>query len=174
MGRPAEPLLNRFYRYTFRPSRAECWRWVGAYGKGGYGKLQVCGADSPTRSSRTIVATWVSWFLHHGSWPTSGQMVLHTCDNPACVNPAHLLLGDHKANMSDMVSKGRSAGSRGTSRGGPKSPERAHKAKLTWAEVGLIRDEFASGKFTKAALGRLHRVDECTIIDIVKRRTWKT
>jgi len=48
----------------------------------------------------------VAWALSHGSIP-DGQWVLHHCDNPRCVNAAHLFLGNHKRNMEDASVKRR-------------------------------------------------------------------
>ena len=90
----------------------------------GYGKIQLARGDLVYGRCLTVRATRVSLFLATGVWPEPGQMALHTCDNPACVNPDHLFLGNHRDNMRDMVSKQRSAGDRGTWRGGVKSPER--------------------------------------------------
>ena len=47
------------------------------------------------------------WQLKKGDIP-DGVKVLHSCDNPGCVNPNHLLLGTQQENMDDMVNKGRS------------------------------------------------------------------
>jgi hypothetical protein len=74
--------------------------------------------------------------------------------------------------MEDMTLKRRSAGARGTWNGGPRSPERAHKAKLTWILVREIRAKFATGLYSKGALAREYQVDWCTIADIVTFRTW--
>lgn len=44
--------------------------------------------------------------IHTGAW-RDGPRICHRCDNPSCVNPEHLFLGDHAANMADMSAKGR-------------------------------------------------------------------
>lgn len=91
----------RFWQNVPKRDPDECWEWSGRrHKKMGYGKLSVLGEQK--------YAHRVSWVIHRG--PLSDAIfVLHSCDNGACVNPAHLFLGDHRANMDDMVRKGRQA-----------------------------------------------------------------
>lgn len=56
----------------------------------------------------TIQSSHVAWELFRGEIH-DGVEVCHACDNPSCVNPFHLFLGTHKANMEDMVKKNRQA-----------------------------------------------------------------
>jgi endogenous inhibitor of DNA gyrase (YacG/DUF329 family) len=76
-----------------------CWPWTGPVTKWGYGRA--------TRAHRTHNAHRLAYEATHGPVAT-GQVVMHTCDNRLCCNPAHLKAGTQRENMIDMHSKGRS------------------------------------------------------------------
>lgn len=78
--------------------KSGCWQWKGSSNKDGYGTTRYMG--------KSIMAHRLSFLLHGGEIP-DGMCVLHSCDNPPCVNPDHLFLGTHQDNMDDMARKGR-------------------------------------------------------------------
>lgn len=85
----------------------ECWLWTASTFREGYGKFQV-GTNRDT--NRIDYAHRISWRLANGCEIPAGLHVLHTCDNPLCVNPNHLYLGDAKQNATDRVRRARQRG----------------------------------------------------------------
>ncbi len=79
----------------------ECWLWLGGRNKYGYGIFFKPG-EQRVRAHR------YAYERVHGPIP-AGLVVLHTCDNPACVNPAHLQVGTRDDNNKDSVLKKRNA-----------------------------------------------------------------
>jgi hypothetical protein len=91
-----EKTKKRFWLKVNKANSNGCWTWEG-WINAGYGYL----TDSETR--KTTTAHRYSYKIHFSD---PGHMcVCHTCDNPICVNPAHLFLGTHQQNMKDMTNK---------------------------------------------------------------------
>lgn len=131
-----------------------CWNWTGGRFKkrGGYG---YC-----TMRKHGILgqrAHRVAWRIYCGP-VTPDQHVLHRCDNPLCVNPDHLFLGNQVENMKDKVAKGRQTWG-----------ETHGPVKLTADIVRMIRTDPRRPFELGPALG----VSETTIRDIRTRRSWK-
>lgn len=94
-------LEERFWRFVDKRGEDECWDWAGQR-VCGYGRISI-GA----RGFASEGAHRVSWQMHNGKQVPDGMFVMHSCDNPGCVNPKHLSVGTPRDNFNDMVSKGR-------------------------------------------------------------------
>src|SRR3990167_2515506 len=78
----------------------QCWLWEGCRDKQGYGRFSIYKtADKPVKH---MLSHRFAWELTHGQIP-KGLCVLHRCDNPPCVNPAHLFLGTIHDNNHDSI-----------------------------------------------------------------------
>jgi hypothetical protein len=95
---------DRFWRFVRKAGPDDCWEWTGARSKG-YGHFAI--------EKKVHKAHRVACRIAHGQPPEvddyHGAVVMHTCDNRACCNPAHLKYGTHADNARDMFAKGRGA-----------------------------------------------------------------
>ena len=130
--------------------RGPCWIWQGAIdGRTGYGKTR----DNGYAHRR-------SWEAFRGAIP-EGIYVCHHCDVRQCVNPDHLFLGDHAANMMDAVLKQRMC-----------SGENNHNSKLSRKNVAVIRERLAAGE-TQAAIAADYNITQSAVSNIAHRKTWR-
>jgi hypothetical protein len=104
--------LEQRFAENIRHAESGCHEWLGAKTINGYGLVSVGGKSH--RAHR------VAYELCNGAIP-DGLLILHSCDNRSCVNPAHLRAGTQAENMQEMVAKGRQRIVITDARKGPKS-----------------------------------------------------
>lgn len=138
---------QRFWaRVDIGDGEENCWLWTGATTDSRYGIVSV--------NRQLIRAHRLSYLIVHGSIVAS-KYCLHRCDEPRCVNPRHLTLGNARDNVRDMVQKGR-----GSNR------------KLNADIVRAIRAQHAAGvSFRELAIR--HSVAASTVFAVTSRRTWR-
>lgn len=126
-----------------------CWVWTGGKYPSGYGAFNVL--------KRNYGAHTISYMLKVGPIP-EGSQICHVCDNPPCVRPSHLVLGNAKVNMADKMQKRRHP-----------VGERSYQSKLTDDLVAQIRASKLPGTVWAEKLGLSHR----TVNKARKGDTWK-
>jgi len=123
----------------------DCVLWTGALNSQGY---PVTWFEGKTVYAHRLIAK-----------ASKSDVVLHTCDTPACVNPNHLVLGTHADNSKDMVKKNRQA-----------KGELCGNSKTNAEQVLLIRE--LHGKLSSRKVGLLFKMSKTNILDIWNRNIW--
>ena len=183
---------HRFWgRVQQQYNEQQCWVFHGSQ-RGGYGRVRVGKEDIALLLPGVHDAHRVSWVLHHGAIP-DGLFVLHRCDNKLCVRVDHLFLGTKAENNWDKVHKGRHNSPSGDQQRlrkypearlfGAKNPAYTHphrkpkgeshgNAKLTWHDVEMIRQQYASGGVTQRQIAEARGLSQVGVSLIVNYRTW--
>ncbi len=149
---------QRFWSHVEKTE--SCWIWRGQIQPAGYGLFFRARPDGPRRD---VQVHRLSYELATGHLPTSKEFICHHCDNPPCVNPAHLFIGSVMDNMADMRRKHRSAWG-----------EHSGHAKLSASDVRDIRQTAESSRTwdTYRELARRFSVSDTHIYGIVTGRFW--
>jgi hypothetical protein len=127
----------------------ECMLWQGAK-TNGYGRIK-----------RDGVVVHAHREVHRLVTGDSPEAVMHTCDTPLCINPAHLRSGTNRENTADMVAKGRQS-----------KGDTHHKSKLTERQVREIRAALTAG-VPKLRLAKAYGISRWALSSIEHNLTWK-
>lgn len=153
-------LPARFWSKVDKTSHPNgCWVWKGRL-RNGYGSFWI----GTKATGKDRYAHRVAYELLVGPIP-AGLDLLHSCDNPPCVNPAHTNPGTHAGNMRDMFNKGRRRNPSGVA---------VANHKMTPESVREIRERYSTNKWTLAEIGEDFKITAATVHQIVKYKTWKS
>lgn len=162
---------NAFDRFTSKisPQPSGCWHWTGTMNAYGYGMFSV--------GKRNYAAHRYAFQLANGIDP-AGFCVCHRCDNPPCVNPAHLFLGTTQDNIADKLSKGRqrgpAAGVEHFSKLRPEGVKRGSQlpqARLSENDVRRIRELYSNGQ-TQTSIAAEFGICASNVGKIVRGQGW--
>ena len=146
--------LQDLWSYIDVKQEAEsCWNWKKSTADWrGYGQTHFGGKH--WRSHRLI------FFLTNGYLPPA---VMHTCDNPSCCNPSHLIAGTNGLNNTDRAMKKRS---------NPKRGESYKLSKLKTEDVLFMRNAIKNKTHTMQALSKMFNIHRNYVSDVVNKRAW--
>lgn len=150
-------LAERFWTRVDQRGPDDCWNWTGGHSADGRGQVWNMGRNIPAPRAALMLS---------GVAIPHGAIICHRCDNPPCVNPAHLYAGSHLENVRDMDARGRrvSRVPHPASRG-----ERNHNAKLTDDQIREIRSRYSGIRGEQSALAREFGVTQSLIYLIVRK-----
>jgi predicted XRE-type DNA-binding protein len=166
MQHPTSP-QERFLSYInmdgpipeHRPGLGPCWTWGASFDQDGYAKIGITISVGKYMTARAARKSW-EWFYG----PIGKELlVLHKCDNPSCVNPIHLFLGNSKSNVMDMHDKGRFPRQDG---------DFNFAAKITRKIAEEIRVLYASGNFTQLEIANKFKISRENVGHVVRGNTW--
>lgn len=103
---PRNVVLKYFDNVIIPEDVTQCWDWCGVKTYRNYGRILIRKSDGLYKN---YMAHRISYEIHIGPIP-AGLIIMHSCDNPPCSNPKHLIAGTKFENTKDCISKGRPYG----------------------------------------------------------------
>jgi len=155
--------IKRFYSKIKITST--CWIWLAGKSKEGYGKFGIRPSEALRLScGKAIRAHRLSFCLSNSTTllDIQNKLILHSCDNPSCVNPNHLRIGTDLENAQDRVRR-----KRGWNQHGENGP----RAKLTKEQVLYIRK--MKNKCPQKQLALELRISVPSISMIQNNKAWR-
>jgi len=146
---------NTPFQERLKETEQGCLEWQGYRNELGYGKVRIKG--------KLYKAHRYAFELANGYQP---NVVRHTCDNPPCCNPVHLLDGTQADNLTDCIQKGRA-------RRNPIQGEAHPLSKLTVSDVLSIRARYSAGGIPQAKLAREYNINQKVVWAIIHHKTWR-
>jgi hypothetical protein len=147
----AKVTTEAFWKKAVFNQANNCLEWNESKNRQGYGRIKING--------KSLRAHRYSYELTYGDIP-DGMDVLHKCDNPACINPKHLFLGNDKDNVSDAIAKGRHI-----------NPKTIYK--LTADQIREIKNKYIPNIYSIRKLAREYKVSYWAIQSILHGVNWK-
>lgn len=143
--------MNRDLNYFLASTKTvgECMEWTKCFNTDGYPRTAWQG------NSNGKVHRIVYELAKEKS--ASGLVVRHTCDNPKCINPDHLLLGTATDNMADRTERSRHG-----------------QAKIQPKDVVTICELYNTDRYTQVELGKMFSISARTISSIIRGHHWKS
>ena len=152
-----------------------CWMWRAGKDKDGYGKFAISAPSGTQPKQKHVRAHRLSYELTHGP-VDSILVIMHACDNEACVNPSHLSVGTQTDNRIDCGSKGRNAiGDASGSRRHPESRPRGathYKAQIS-EDIAKRIIALLTLNMSAAQIARDLSIQRNLVYGIKYGRTWK-
>lgn len=155
-------VLRHFWDKIAAGGPDECWQWLGGTRRDGYGVFVLCGFRHIEERAHRFM-----YSLVHSGIP-DGLYVLHTCDNPPCVNPNHLYAGTQLDNMHDCIARNRRPQYYLEPMLGSDHPN----SKLTTGDVLTIRARREAGE-KLSVIARDFPISRTTAGLICQRKAWK-
>lgn len=147
---------TRLWSKIIKKGPNDCWLWTGPFGTGGYGRIEI---DKRAYYVHRIIYSLanpgeIKWRAPRNKFASG--FIRHTCDNPPCCNPKHLIVGTHLENMRDKVKRGRIPDFSGG---------KSKRCLLTMEDAFWVRMHHKCG-VTYKALGLLYGASPATIKQI--------
>lgn len=141
---------DRFWSKCNIRGWSDCWEWRAAKDVAGYGTYTLNGIQ--------VTAHRIAYERVNG-YVKDGFVVMHSCDNPSCVNPNHLSIGTVKENNHDMIFKGR-------------HHRRGGRGQLSDDTVRDIRSEYESGGISQHKLASKYGISRLSVHRLIHRQTY--